>query len=253
VALASPHLRLVGVHAHAGSQIFDPRPAAEVTRALVRFAAHLRATCGADVTEISPGGGWGVAYHPAERTPPIERYAEAVTRTLREEVARARLPEPRLIIEPGRGIVARAGVALYRAGPRKCVPGGRTFVAVDGGMGDNVRPALYGARYHAALPARVSALAEETVCVVGRYCESGDVLVEAVDLPRVAPGEVLAVPVAGAYHLPMASNYNMVPRPAVVFVEDGRAWLVRRRETLADLMACEADDTPKERRTDRSR
>jgi diaminopimelate decarboxylase len=211
---------------------------------LVELAAQLRDRMGLALRELSPGGGWGVAYHPDDESPPVERYAAAVAGALTDGIARHRLEPPRLVMEPGRAIVARAGVALYTAGPRKVVPGGRTFLAVDGGMGDNARPALYGARYHAALVARMTAPPEETVCVVGRYCESGDVLVQEATLPRAAPGELVGVPVAGAYQLPMASNYNLVPRPAVVFVGEGRARLVRRREALDDLLRLEALDAP---------
>jgi diaminopimelate decarboxylase len=239
-AVAAPHVDLAGLHAHAGSQLRDPASVAAVTTFLVDFAARLRDRTGVAIRELSPGGGWGVAYLPDDEPPPVEHYARAIADALAKGIARYRLPPPRLIVEPGRAIVARAGVALYTAGPRKVVPGGRTFLAVDGGMGDNVRPALYGARYHAALVGRMSAPAEETVCVVGRYCESGDVLAQEVALPLAAPGELVGVPVSGAYHLAMASTYNQVPRPAVVFVHAGRARQVRRRETTDDLLRLDA-------------
>ena len=235
-AAASPWLDLAGLHAHAGSHLMDPSPVADVVRFLGDFAANLREATGQQVRELSPGGGLGVAYTPDEQSPAIEAYAETVTRALAEVVARLRLEPPRLIVEPGRAIVARAGIALYTIGPRKVVPGGTTFLAVDGGMGDNPRPALYTARYHAALAGRMLEPAAEDVRVVGRYCESGDVLVERVALPRARAGEVLAIPVSGAYHLAMASTYNAVPRPAVVFVREGAARLVRRRETTDDLL-----------------
>jgi len=144
-------------------------------------------------------------------------------------------------VEPGRSIVARAGVALYEVGVRKEVQGVRTFVSVDGGMADNVRPALYGARYEALSAERPLAASEETVTIAGKYCESGDVLVRDADLPRLRTGEVLAIPAAGAYQLSMASNYNLAYRPAVVLVEDGEARLIRRRETADDLMTLDAE------------
>ena len=242
LAARSAHLDLAGIHAHAGSQLFDPAPAAAVTTFLVDYTARVRDREGITLRELSPGGGWGVAYHPDHADPPIAHYASAVVAALRAGLDRHPRPPPRLVVEPGRGIIARAGVALYTAGPRKSVPGGRTFLAVDGGMGDNVRPALYTARYHAALPARVTAPTADTVCVVGRYCESGDVLVDAVDLPGPAWGEIVAIPVSGAYHLPMASNYNAVGRPAVVFLRDRSARLVRRRETPPDLLRLDLPD-----------
>jgi diaminopimelate decarboxylase len=239
-AVSSPHLELLGLHAHAGSNLRDPAPIAAVTRVLVDFAAAIRATHGVTINEISPGGGWGVAYHPDETPPAIDAYAAAVVEALTVALARHAFPPPRLVIEPGRALVARAGVALYTAGPRKPAPTGGVTLAVDGGMGDNVRPALYGARYHAALAARMAEPATTLTRIVGRYCESGDVLVDAVALPETTPGDLVAVPVSGAYQLAMASNYNLVPRPAVVFVHDGQTRLVRRRETLADLLTPEA-------------
>ena len=240
-AVASPWLDLAGLHAHAGSQLLDAEPAARVTAFLCEFAGRLRDRYGdgATIRELSPGGGLGVAYVPGDASLEIEDYAQAVAGALRAGVERHRLAPPRLVVEPGRAIVARAGIALYTAGPRKVIPGGPTYLAVDGGLGENPRPALYGARYTAALPARMRVAADECVTVVGRYCESGDVLAREVTLPRVARGEVLAIPVSGAYHLAMASNYNAVPRPAVVFVSEGRARLVRRRETPDDLLRLE--------------
>ena len=233
-AAAAPGLALVGLHAHAGSNIFDSAPVAQVTRILAELAASLRESHGLTISEISPGGGVGVAYTPEQRAIGPDDYAEAIASVLRASCERLRLAPPRLIVEPGRAIVARAGVALYTTGPRKVTPHA-IFVAVDGGMGDNPRPALYDARYHAALADRVISPPSETVQVVGRYCESGDVLVRAAALPEARPGETLAIPVSGAYHLPMASQYNLAPRPAVVFTADGQARLVRRRETLDDL------------------
>jgi diaminopimelate decarboxylase len=237
-ALASPWLDLVGLHAHVGSQLLDVAPLARVVTILGEIAADLR-DMGADIREISPGGGLGVAYTAEHRAPEVERYADAITGALLEVCGRRDLTPPRPIVEPGRALVARAGLALYTVGPRKVTPGGVILVAVDGGLGDNPRPALYQARYAAALAERMDEATTETVTVVGRYCESGDVLIEGAPLPRARAGDILAVPVSGAYQLPMASNYNLVSRPAVVFVGDGRARLVRRRETLDDLLRLE--------------
>ncbi len=223
--VASDWLDLAGLHAHAGSQLFELAPFRAVVAFLCDFAGRLRETVGVTIRELSPGGGLGVAYTPDQTALSVEDYAQAVTAELAEQVARLRLAPLRLIVEPGRAIVARAGVALYMAGPRKVAPKvtpervtrernipGSVTLAVDGGMGDNPRPALYGARYFAALPERMLASADERVRIVGRYCESGDVLVEDVALPQAQTGDILAIPVSGAYHLPMASNYNGVPR-----------------------------------------
>jgi diaminopimelate decarboxylase len=239
-AVASPWLELVGLHAHAGSQLFDLAPSARTAAFLVEAAAALREGCGAEIREVSPGGGLAVAYLPSDVAPTTERYAEVVTAALAAACGRLRVPHPRLVVEPGRAIVARAGVAIYTVGPRKVASDGTICVAVDGGLGDNPRPALYQASYTAALVERMTAAPVERVRVVGRYCETGDALISAVALPRVALGDLLAVPVSGAYHLPMASNYNAVARSAVCFVGEGAARLVRRRETLDDLLRLEA-------------
>jgi len=149
------------------------------------------------------------------------------------------LPLPELTVEPGRAIVGPAGVALYRVGAVKEIAGVRRYAAVDGGMADNIRPALYGARYTSALANRADVGPREAVTIAGKYCESGDVLIDEVRLPRLERGDVLALPAAGAYCLPLASNYNLAPRPAVVLVAAGEARLIRRRETYADLLACD--------------
>lgn len=243
-AIASPWLDLVGLHAHIGSQLFDVAPLAQTVTLLGEFAGLLHRQHGVTIQEISPGGGLGVAYAPDQHSPSIADYAETITQALAAVVEREGLAFPRLIVEPGRSIIARAGVALYTTGPRKAVTGGPTLLAVDGGMGDNPRPALYGARYFAALPARIAEPATETVRIVGRYCESGDVLVEEATLPPAGADEILAIPVSGAYHLPMASNYNLVPRPAALFVDAGYARVVRRRETLDDLLRLESGQAP---------
>ncbi len=233
---ASSWLELAGVHAHIGSHLRTLEPLAQALWVLGDFAARIRDHYGVSIREISPGGGLGVASLPEESPPDIEAYAQLVTATLRAAVTRYSLPPLRLVVEPGRAIIARAGVALYTVGPRKALPDGSVALAVDGGMGDNVRPALYGAAYHAVLVERMTEDATERVQVVGRYCESGDVLVAAVALPPAQIGNVLAIPVSGAYQLPMASNYNLVPRPAVVFAREGVARLVRRREGLEDML-----------------
>jgi diaminopimelate decarboxylase len=236
-AVASPHLQLVGLHAHIGSQIFDLKPFAETVALLVGFAAAMRARHGFELHELSPGGGWGVPHHEADPPAPVERYVQTMCRAVIDSCRRHGLALPTLVIEPGRSIVAPAGVALYRVGARKEIPGVRTYVSVDGGMADNIRPALYRARYTALVANKAHLPAEETVTVAGRFCESGDVLIRDIALPRLVPGDLLAVPMAGAYCLPLASNYNLVPRPAVVLVRSGQATLIRRRETFQDLTA----------------
>jgi diaminopimelate decarboxylase len=239
--MASPHLDLRGLHCHIGSQVFEVEPYCRAVETVLEFAAAMVRKHGLDFRELSPGGGIGLQYVRGEAPPAASVYAEAITAAVRDGCGRLGLPPPRLVVEPGRALVGRAGIALYTAGSRKELPGVRTYVAVDGGMADNVRPAMYGARYEALSAERPSAPAEETVTIAGKYCESGDYLVRDARLPRLREGEVIAIPASGAYCLAMASNYNAALRPPVVFVRDGRARLVRRRETYADLMATEVD------------
>lgn len=234
--LSRRRLPLVGLHMHIGSQIFETAPYEQSIAKALAFAAEM-SDCGLELREFSVGGGIGLQYLRDEPPPPVGAYLEAIADSVTASVKVHGLPMPRLVIEPGRSLVGRAGVALYTVGARKEVPGVRTFVAVDGGMADNIRPAIYGSRYEAISAVRPAAAPEETVTVVGKYCESGDILVKDVALPRLEDGEVLALPASGAYCLAMASNYNAALKPAVVFVRDGKARLVRRRETYRDLLA----------------
>jgi diaminopimelate decarboxylase len=235
-ALESPHLEPVGLHAHIGSQVLDTEPFALAATRLVEFAAAMRAEYGFKLRELSPGGGWGIAHTESDPSTDMEPYVEAVCRSVVEGCCDHRLPLPRLILEPGRSLVGPAGVALYRAGARKEIPGLRTYVSVDGGLADNIRPALYGARYTALVDGKADRPAEETMTIAGKFCESGDLLIRDLDLPRVKAGDLLLVPAAGAYALSLASNYNLATRPAVILVKEGRASLIQRREAFDDLV-----------------
>jgi diaminopimelate decarboxylase len=230
--LAEGQLRLVGLHAHNGTMLRETRPYEECIERLFALAFAVYEETRWWPQEISPGGGWDVD------APGVELLARALQVRMEQQLGAhdGRLAAPTLVIEPGRSIIARAGVAVYRIGARKQRAGGITFLFVDGGMGDNIRPALYGAQYSALAVERAFALPDEAVRVAGRYCESGDVLIERVLLPRMHDGELLALPVAGAYALPMSSNYNLVPRPAVILVDAGGAHLMERRETIEDLL-----------------
>ncbi len=234
--LAAPGLRLRGYHAHIGSQIFDDAPYRQTIVIMLEFAAEMRERFGLVPEIVSPGGGFGIAYEPDQVEAAIETWAEEAVATLRAECARHDLPLPHLVVEPGRAIVGPAGVALYEVGSIKDVAGIRTYVAVDGGMADNIRPTLYGARYAVALANRTGAGPEVPVTIAGKYCESGDLLIEEAMLPMVEPGDLLCLPAAGAYCLAMASNYNLAQRPAVVVVNGGETRLIRRRETYDDLL-----------------
>lgn len=235
-AQAAPHLDLIGLHAHIGSQIFDIEPYVDTLDLLIQFAKEMADTYGLNLSELSPGGGWGIRYTGADDPPPIEDLAETVTATVKDRMAALGWDLPRLVVEPGRSIVGQAGVGLYTVGSSKTIPDVRKYVAVDGGMADNIRPALYDALYTVLVGNRMHDPAEETVTIAGRYCESGDVLFKDIQMPQLNPGDLIAVPSSGAYCLAMSSNYNLVPRPAVVLVNDGDARLIRRRETLDDLI-----------------
>ena len=229
-------ISLVGIHAHLGAQVRDARPYGELARALVAFGNEVRAATGAPITELGMGGGVAVRLRATEEAPELDDYARAVAQPVRKDRL---LKGATIYVEPGRGLVGRAAVALYRVVGTKRVPDVRTFVAVDGGMGDNIRPALYGAEYSAVLAARAGEKPAEEVTVAGRYCESGDILIRSVRLPTARSGDVLAIPGTGAYSLAMASNYNQTPRPAVVLLDDDRARVIRERENLADLWRLE--------------
>ena len=235
-AIASPNLDLVGLHCHIGSQIFEIEPYQDAIRVTLEFASRMREE-GLHMVEFSPGGGFGIPYTKDDAPPSIADYAEAITSTLVKTCRDLDMEQPIMSIEPGRSLVGPAGVALYSVGARKEIPGVRTYVSVDGGMSDNIRPALYEATYEAVVANRMGQAPTERVTIAGKYCESGDILVLDADLPVTTPGDLVALPAAGAYCVPMASNYNMSPRPAVVLVRGGTARLIRRRETYHDLMA----------------
>ena len=240
--VAAPSLDFRGLHAHLGSPIFELTPYVLAIEVLAEFIASVcRDRLGVAVPEFSPGGGFAVAYDSSREPPQPATYAQTLIGALRRECDVRGLDMPRVTVEPGRAIVARAAIALYRVGARKELPGIRTYVSVDGGMADNPRPALYDARYEAVAAERPQAPDEETVTIAGKYCESGDVLIREAHVPRLRQGELLAIPAAGAYQLSMASNYNLAYRPAAVLVEDGEARLMRRRETADDLMALDVD------------
>jgi diaminopimelate decarboxylase len=231
---AAANLNLVGLHCHIGSQIFElgAYPAAAAL-----LAAFVKEQGGSDLTVMDMGGGLGIAYTREDDPPSVEEFADTVMDAVHAEWDAAGLPRPRVLVEPGRSIVGRAGLTVYRVTGTKDIPGVRRYVAVDGGMSDLMRPMLYGAAYEAILPDRPEAEATDTLRLVGKHCESGDVLIQEAELPPLARDDLVCIPATGAYGVAMASNYNGVTRPAVVFVEDGRATVVVRRETYAELVA----------------
>ena len=228
-------LDVLGVHVHVGSQLEDFDAQAETIARLASFAADCKAELGWVARVADLGGGFGIRHHPDDDVPDAAILATAAVATARTAFAQAGLPEPEVWLEPGRCLVGRAGVTLYRVGSVKRLPG-RTWAAVDGGMSDNPRPQLYDARYTALSATRADEQADEVVSVAGMHCESGDVLIDDVALPAPRRGDLLAVPATGAYTLAMASNYNGVTRPAAVLVGNGSARVIRRRETVDDLL-----------------
>ena len=237
-ALQAPNLELKGLHFHLGSPIFELEPYQAATDLVLRFAAQFREE-GWTIQEFSPGGGFAIAYTRDNKPPEVSEYAEAITSTLKATSTELDIPLPRLIIEPGRSIIGPSGVALYRIGAIKEIPGIRKYVSVDGGMGDNIRPALYQAAYEVCSAGKMNQEADDLVTIAGKYCESGDILASDVLLPSVTSGDILAIPASGAYCPSMASNYNLNPRPPIVLVKDGTSRLIRRRETYQDMMLCD--------------
>lgn len=238
-ALRARGIRLIGLHAHIGSQIFEMAPYLETIHIVLEFAARMRDRYGLALQEFSPGGGWGISYTDEDDPMEASEVARTIGGTVWNTAADLGFEHPRVIIEPGRSIVGQAGVALYTVGAIKDVPGIRRYAALDGGMADNIRPALYGAVYQPLLANRVRDDGAAPVTLAGRYCESGDILVKDARLPTLHTGDLVALPASGAYNLAMSSNYNLAVRPAAVLVNAGRSRLIRRRESYDDLFRVE--------------
>jgi diaminopimelate decarboxylase len=236
-AMSTTDLNLIGLHFHLGSSLFEVEPYLQAIDLVLQFAARMKQRHRFELREINVGGGFAVQYLLNTPAPPVSRYAEAIASALVEHTCRLELEQPRLVIEPGRSVVARAGTALYTIGGSKDVPGVRRYVFVDGGMGDNIRPALYDSKYEAVVANKMDKPETDLVTIGGKFCESGDMLVKDLRLPRPEAGDFLAMPTSGAYSIPMSSNYNASLRPAIVMVKEGKARLIRRRETYDDLTA----------------
>jgi diaminopimelate decarboxylase len=236
--LAAPGLELAGLHSHIGSQIFDTAGFEVAAHRVVGLAVRIRDEHGVPIRELNLGGGFGIAYAAGDDPADVKIIAQNLHEIARSQCAAAGLPVPRLTVEPGRGIAGPGTITLYEVGTVKDVDGLRAYVSVDGGMSDNIRTALYGAEYTCVLASRESAAPPMLSRLVGRHCESGDIVVRDAYLPAdLVPGDLVAVAATGAYCRSMASNYNHVPRPPVVAVRDGAARVLLRRETVADLLA----------------
>lgn len=234
--LANPRMKMRGLHAHIGSQIFELAGFEGVAKKLVEIAAHWHDEFDYETEIINVGGGFGIRYVSSDHPLKPEEFVDAIIKSIKKETVANNLSMPAIWIEPGRSIVGPAGHTLYTVGSRKDVPELKPYLTVDGGMGDNIRPALYQAEYETVLASDPAAPIKEHVRLAGKYCESGDILAQDQGLPQTRPGDVLAMLDTGAYGYSMASNYNRNARPAVVFAENGRAQVVIERESLDDLV-----------------
>jgi diaminopimelate decarboxylase len=234
-------LDTAGLHVHIGSQLMDSRAALTTVDWVAAFAARCRDELGWTPSIVDLGGGLGIQYVEGKAPPAIEAFVAELTGTFAKRWAEHGLPMPELVLEPGRSLVGRAGLTIYEVGTVKKVSESITYVAVDGGMSDNPRPQLYGAPYSGLLANRADEEPNGSYVVCGKHCESGDIMIRDLQLPEPRRADLLAVPATGAYTLAMASNYNLVPRPPAVLVGDGKARLIRKRETMDDLLARETD------------
>jgi diaminopimelate decarboxylase len=230
---ATDGLEFSGLHAHIGSQLLALDGFASAAQVMADFARQI----GGEVPVLDMGGGLGIAYTRDQVPPTIDAYTDAVVGAVTEAWSAAGLAMPKLLVEPGRSMVGRAGVTVYRVGGVKHVPGVRTYVGVDGGMSDLLRPMLYGAQYEVVVANRAAAAPNGAARIVGKHCESGDILVREAFMPEVSAGDLLCLPATGAYGVSMSSNYNGATRPAVVFVDQGTSRLVTRRETYAEIVS----------------
>ncbi len=235
-SMSCTNLELNGLHFHIGSQIFELESYRKAIAVLLQFAVEMKSKYGFRLNELDVGGGLAITYSEDSPAPTISEFAQTITSTILVEAKELGVEPPRLILEPGRSMVGQAGVALYTTGAIKEIPGVRKYVSIDGGMADNIRPALYQAKYEAVVANKVEGESER-VTIAGKFCESADILITDIDLPKLEPGDIIAVPCCGAYCLSMASNYNASLTPAIVLVKDGKARLIRRRQDYEDLMS----------------
>ena len=240
-AIALPHIDLVGLHCHIGSQIFDIDPFVCAAEVMLHFIGKIKKELGFEVKELNLGGGFGIKYTEEDAPVAYDKYMEKVSEKIKEVCAEEDIALPFILIEPGRSVIAPAGITLYTVGGIKHIPNIRTYVSVDGGMCDNPRYILYQSKYEAVIANRAADPRTETVTVAGKCCESGDLIGEGMPIQHVEVGDTMAVLATGAYNYSMSSNYNRIPKPAVVMVKDGKSRVVVRRETLDDIINCDLD------------
>jgi len=235
--LSKEHVSYNGLHFHLGSQIFDLSPYVLAIKEMVKLMRKIKDLEGINTLNLNLGGGLGIKYLESDQPPSIENFVNLIVDSVKNEVRKNNLIMPKILIEPGRSIVAEAGITLYTIGNIKEIPGIKKYLITDGGMADNPRPILYQAKYEAVLVNKVNSnLPEEVVTIAGKCCESGDILIKNLKLPSASPGDLLVVFSTGAYHYSMSSNYNRLPRPAVVLVNQGKNDLMVKRETYSDIV-----------------
>ncbi len=232
-----PKLSVKGLHAHLGSQIFETQVYYDAAQVAMEQFDHIRKKFGITLTELNIGGGLGITYTQEDNPPSVEEIAKVIIGSINNAAEKYNHPLPKLYLEPGRSIVGTAGVALYKAGSYKQVPKGRKYIALDGGMADNPRPAMYQAKYTAIVVNKMNETIKEKVTLAGRFCESGDILISDIELPKIEAGDIICIPNCGAYGYSMSSNYNRVLKPAIVLVNSGQSDIIIRRETYEDLVA----------------
>lgn len=240
-AISASHINLVGLHCHIGSQIFDIDPFVKAAEVMLTFIAKIKNELGFEVKELNLGGGFGIKYTEEDAPVAYEKYMEKVSAKVAEVCAEQKLTQPFILIEPGRSIAAPAGITLYTVGGKKVIPNIRTYVSVDGGMGDNPRYALYQSKYDVEVANKADLPKSEVVTVAGKCCETGDLIGEGMPIQPVEPGDILAVLATGAYNYSMSSNYNRIPKPAVVMVSGGKSRVVVKRENLEDIVRNDLD------------
>jgi diaminopimelate decarboxylase len=238
-ALALENVVLKGFHAHIGSQIFALHSFNKAIEVLMEFIKDVKDNLGFEVEELDAGGGLGIKYKGADEPSTIDAFAAEIVGSVKAGAEAYGLKVPKIIVEPGRSIIGNSAITVYRIGTIKDLPGIRTYISVDGGMSDNLRPMLYKSVYDALLANKADAPAAAKVTVAGKHCESGDILIEEAIVPEPVVGDLLVTPATGAYGYVMANNYNRVPRPAVIMVKDGEARVMIRRETYEDLLRLE--------------
>ncbi|MCM1578168.1 MAG: diaminopimelate decarboxylase [Ruminococcus sp.] len=235
-AVAADNIRLAGLHCHIGSQIFDIDPFVKAAEVMIGFIGKIKRELSYEIEELNLGGGFGIKYTEEDSPVPYDRYMEAVSQKAREVCEKEGVKLPFILIEPGRSIAGPAGITLYRAGGKKVIPGIRTYISIDGGMGDNPRYALYQSKYDAVTANKAGEERSSVVTVAGKCCETGDLIGEGMPLQETEPGDIIAVLATGAYNYSMSSNYNRIPKPAVVMVNRGESRVIVKRETYEDIV-----------------